>query len=227
MPVFATSAGLWCGMFWNWDTEMLTSPYKIILVPPVSREPSDEQQLWMLRRLQMLAKSAVSMGLGGDCVHMDVYPMQHHQKILPHWASHWRRPEHCQVDLLRGVVGWNTTKWEVGYLARNCAHEIIAKHPDEVWCFNEFGHGQYSNCAGARIWRELQTFPTLAARFKLVPSWVNSDAPEKPAKEKSDAKANGNKRSSSAPASDAGGERGKRVAKGPARSPWGVPRTRY
>ena len=206
---------------------MLTSPYKIILVPPVSRTPSDEQLLWMQRRLKLLAKSALSLGLEGNCVHIKVYPMRAGLTELTGWAAAWLRPEHCEISLLRQVHAWNTSRMEVQYLAVHVTREIVSWSPDEVWCFNEFGHGQYSNSAPARIWRESQELRDVAARFKLVPSWVISDAPEKPAKEKSDAKANGNKRSSSAPASDAGGGRGKRVAKGPARSPWGVPRTRY
>ena len=166
---------------------MTKQPYRIVVVPPISREPTVEQMNWMVRRLRMLAACALHLGMEGDCIRVQVYPMSKAwDGKLPYWAAHWRRPEHSVIELLEQVHRWAGD-------ARNVVLEVMAWSADEVWCLNEAGHSQMSPCPQARVWREAQGLVT-APRFKLVPSWVDSDDPGKPAKKERKREADGTPR---------------------------------
>lgn len=172
-------------------------PYRIVIVPSISREPSNEQMNWMVRQLRMLVKCSASLELAGD-VQVLVYPMARvWENGLPHWAKFWTRPQGCSIDPLGAVQLWQYAD------PRSVVLESLARGADEVWCLNELGHSQMSPCPQAKIWRAAQE-TTHAARFKLVPSWVNSDEPERPVK-KEKRNANGNVSGASAPARKAGG----------------------
>lgn len=167
---------------------MIKQPYRIVIVPPVSREPTVEQMNWMVRRLRMLAACATHLGLEGDCIRVYVYPMSRGlEGKLPHWAAHWRRPEHSVIEALDQVHAWGSDP-------EHTVREIISVSADEVWCLNSGGHSSMSPCPQARVWRAAQGLLVLAARFKLVPSWVDSAEPDKPAKKERKSEADGTPR---------------------------------
>lgn len=182
---------------------MLQRPYQIAVIAPISQEPTAEQMNWMVRRLRMLAKSALSLGLTGDCLQVQLYPMSRLWKDgLPYWAAHWRRPEHAAIMPLRQVHAWPTEPHAV-------VLELVAWDVDEVWCLNSGGHGQWSPCPQARVWRASQQVPEVAPKFKLVPSWVNSDVLEQPAVKERKRGTDGASRNSTPRKADRGQARGR------------------
>jgi len=183
----------------------MKQPYRIVIVSSISREPSDPQMAWMQQRLREFAGLMKSLHRE-EGIQVLVYPMaKTWEGKLPHWAKSWVRVQGTTVDLLQQVHVW----------ANNpdfTAMEAVAVG-DEVWCLNAPGHGQMSNSPPAKVWSAAQAYAAIAAKFKLVPSWVLSEEPQKPAKEKQNAKTDGYKRNSPAPARKAGGGRPQRGGK--------------
>lgn len=171
----------------------MKQPYKIIVIPNLNQEPGADQKAWMFRTMRTLAESALRLGFPTPCVQLLIYPMDAKWgRELPQWAKTWRRPEHCTIEPMRAPYRQPGREDVI-------LHAVLRELADETWCLNGPGHTEGSRCVPAKVWRASRENQRVLPQIKLVPSWVLSDEPIKPAKEKESA--NGNSRATKKPAS--------------------------